>query len=179
MSGSRLRPGSHVRDPYTRRILANVIGKEPLRVLAGTPRRLASMVDGLSARQLRKCPAQGKWSITHLLCHLSDTEVVLAFRLRMAIAESGTPLQSMNEQKWARHLGYETGNVRERLLLFTALRRDTLRLLRGLPDSSWNRYGVHEERGKETVTRIARMYAGHDVNHLRQIRDIRKQLLTR
>ena len=85
----------------------------------------------------------------------------------------------MNEKRWARHLGYETANIRERLLLFTVLRSDTMRLLRSLSGSAWSRYGVHEERGKETVTRIARMYAGHDVNHLRQMETIRKQILDR
>jgi hypothetical protein len=29
---------------------------------------------------------------------------------------------------------------------------------------------MHSERGRETVTRCAEMLAGHDINHMRQIR---------
>jgi hypothetical protein len=28
---------------------------------------------------------------------------------------------------------------------------------------------MHEERGKETVRHLLRLYAGHDLNHLQQI----------
>jgi hypothetical protein len=50
-------------------------------------------------------------------------------------------------------------------------RERTLRLLKGLHRESWNSYGMHSERGKETVTRVVEMLAGHDTNHLKQIRE--------
>ena len=28
---------------------------------------------------------------------------------------------------------------------------------------------MHQERGKETVARVTEMFAGHDLNHLKQI----------
>jgi hypothetical protein len=31
---------------------------------------------------------------------------------------------------------------------------------------------MHSERGQETIEHIARMFAGHDINHLRQIERI-------
>jgi hypothetical protein len=41
----------------------------------------------------------------------------------------------------------------------------------GVPRKSWVRYGIHSERGKDTVARVADMLAGHDLNHLKQIKD--------
>jgi hypothetical protein len=38
----------------------------------------------------------------------------------------------------------------------------------------WNNYGMHSERGKETVTRVTEMMAGHDLNHLMAIRKMLK-----
>jgi len=38
----------------------------------------------------------------------------------------------------------------------------------------WDNYGMHQERGKETITHIVRMHAGHDLNHLGQVEKIRK-----
>jgi hypothetical protein len=36
-------------------------------------------------------------------------------------------------------------------------------------------YGLHSERGQETVTHFTNLVAGHDLNHLHQIEQIVKQ----
>ena len=36
----------------------------------------------------------------------------------------------------------------------------------------WKHYGIHSERGQETIEHIARMFAGHDLNHIAQIEGI-------
>jgi hypothetical protein len=47
-------------------------------------------------------------------------------------------------------------------------------LVKSVPRELWNNYGVHQERGNESVSRIVRMVAGHDLNHLKQIEAILK-----
>src|SRR4029077_3719313 len=44
-----------------------------------------------------------------------------------------------------------------------------LDLVRGLSDEELERYGMHVERGKETIRHLLSLYAGHDLNHLAQI----------
>jgi hypothetical protein len=48
-------------------------------------------------------------------------------------------------------------------------------LLKRLTEEQWDRYGIHTERGRESVRHFVRLYAGHDVNHLKQIEEIVKQ----
>jgi len=36
------------------------------------------------------------------------------------------------------------------------------------PDQ-WKQFGLHSERGEESVERVAEMMGGHDLNHLKQI----------
>ena len=168
---------SGITNAYSRRILSNVIDQDPVRILSATPARLKRLARGLTKEQLRTPAEKGKWSIAQLVNHLSDSEVVLAFRLRMAIAQSGSPLQAMDERKWADGLGYRNADVGRKLALFEVMRRDHVRLLKSLPKSAWNRYGMHQERGKETVLRMAQMFAGHDLNHIRSIRQARSILL--
>jgi hypothetical protein len=170
----RLRSIRGISDPYSRRILSHVLDKDVMTVLARTPRKLAGLIKGLTAKQLRTTPAKGRWNILQLVCHLTDTEIVLGFRLRMAIAQSGRPLQAIDEKKWAAGLDYGSADVAKKLALFSHLRQEHVRLLGSLSSAAWNRYGMHEERGKETITRMAGMYAGHDLNHLAQIRLLRK-----
>jgi hypothetical protein len=47
-------------------------------------------------------------------------------------------------------------------------------LLKSVPRKLWENYGMHSERGKESVSRVVSMVAGHDLNHLRQIESILK-----
>jgi hypothetical protein len=54
------------------------------------------------------------------------------------------------------------------------LREGNLALLRSLDPEQWQHYGMHSERGRETIEHIARMFAGHDLNHLQQIEKILK-----
>jgi len=53
--------------------------------------------------------------------------------------------------------------------MFVVVRRQNLAFLDALPKESWSFYGMHEERGRESIERLARLISGHDVNHLRQI----------
>ncbi len=67
---------------------------------------------------------------------------------------------------------YEKRDPRKSFERFCALRENNLALLKSLTPEQWEHYGMHAERGKETVAHIARMMAGHDINHLSQIERI-------
>ena len=49
------------------------------------------------------------------------------------------------------------------------LRRDNLRLIERATPEDLKRVGVHAERGEESAGYLVRLYAGHDLMHLRQI----------
>jgi hypothetical protein len=55
------------------------------------------------------------------------------------------------------------------------LRENNLKLLKSVPRKSWENYGQHQERGKESVDHLVKMMAGHDVNHIVQIEEIAKK----
>ena len=52
---------------------------------------------------------------------------------------------------------------------FTVLRRVNLRLWRRLSPADLTRVGVHGERGEESLAHLRRLYAAHDLLHLRQL----------
>jgi hypothetical protein len=56
------------------------------------------------------------------------------------------------------------------------LRSANLKLLQSLSAEEWDMFGVHAERGVESLRDIAMYFAGHDINHFRQIESIRRQL---
>jgi uncharacterized damage-inducible protein DinB len=164
---------------YIRRILGYQQGRSPFAVQRATPARLERLLRGLSRAQLRRRPAPGKWSINEIVAHLADTELVGGYRLRMILSKNGTPIQAFDQDVWARIGNYNRVDSRMALEMFRALRAANLRLIRSLGPKQLRYYGMHAERGKESVMRLIRLYAGHDLNHLRQIEAIRRSFRAR
>jgi hypothetical protein len=156
---------------YTERILGYIEGKKPMEILAATPRQLARLVKGVSRQKLSQRPASGKWSVTEILAHLADSELVYGFRIRIILEAGRPPLQGTNQDAWAKFSDYAKHDPALSLEALRINRERIVRLLKSLPRGSWDLYGMHSERGKETVTRVVGMLAGHDINHMMQIRE--------
>ena len=124
---------------------------------------------------MRSCvndPHQAKWSIAEIVAHLADAELVVGYRIRMTLGAPGTPIQAFDQDDWVVALHYEKRDVRDSLAQFRALREANLRLLKTLTPAQWKQYGIHSERGEESIELIVQMMAGHDLNHFGQIERI-------
>jgi uncharacterized damage-inducible protein DinB len=159
---------------YIQRILGHVEGQNPMRVQRETPKKLAKLVKPLSKKQLLRRPAPDKWSVAEILAHLADTELVGGWRMRLILGSNGVPIQPFDQDVWAETLGYAQRDPKVSLETFRVMREANLAMLRSLPSNLWENYGMHQERGKETITHIVRMFAGHDLNHIAQIEQIKK-----
>jgi len=160
---------------YIGRIRGYVAGKDPLRVQAATPGRIRKLVRRLPSRRLKRRPAPGKWSIAEILAHLAEVELVAGYRIRMILGSPGTKIQAFDQDLWAKVGRYRALDAHHSLEMFRILREHNLALLRSLKPRQWKQYGMHQERGKETVARITEMFAGHDLNHLKQIERLAKR----
>jgi uncharacterized damage-inducible protein DinB len=157
---------------YIQRMLGIIEGHEPMQVYKGTAGKLAGLIQGLDEQKLTEPPAPGKWSIAQIMAHLQDAEIVGAWRLRSVLAHNGAVIQSFDQDAWAETFNYAHRDAQVALETFSALRASNVTLLESLPEKLWENYGTHQERGKETVAHILRMYAAHDLNHLRQVEAI-------
>jgi hypothetical protein len=159
---------------YKARILGHLAGADPLLLQAAAADRLASLVGGMSAADLDGRPAREKWCAREIVAHLAEDELVGAYRIRLILSAPGTAIQAFDQDVWARTGRYAARDLGESLELFRVLRHGNLGLLRSLGPDEWGAYGVHAERGIESVRDIAMYYAGHDINHFRQIEAIRR-----
>ena len=160
---------------YIARTLGYVEGKNPLRVQQSTPQKLATLIKGLDKKRQTKPPAPGKWSIAEILAHLADTELVAGWRMRLILGQNGTPIQAFDQDVWASSFNYRRRDPKASLQTFKVLRENNLALLKSVSKNLWENYGMHQERGKESIAQIVRMFAGHDLNHLRQVEQIASQ----
>src|SRR5260370_25363356 len=104
---------SETTQQYTQRILANAQGQDPLKLQSATPKKLARLVKGVPTAKLRKRPAPDKWSVTEILAHLADVEIVVGWRVRAILGAPGTPIQAFDQDAWVEAGHYAKRNPRE------------------------------------------------------------------
>ncbi len=154
---------------YIARILSNSEGQDGLTVLGRTADRLQTLLDSTPVEKWRARPAPGRWSAAEVLAHLADAEVVAGWRVRSILSASGTPLQAFDQDAWAEAFKYAEVDPAESLALFAAARASLLSVLARVDRSRLSHHGMHAERGQETIGHLIQLYAGHDINHLKQI----------
>ncbi len=157
---------------YIQRVTGYVEGKQPLAVQAATPKKIERLIKNVPTARLRKRPAADKWSVCEILAHLADAEIVGGFRMRLILGAPGTPVAAFDQDSWVSSGHYNKRDPRKSVEQFRVVREANLALLKSLTPEQWKHYGMHAERGQETIEHIVRMFAGHDLNHLRQIEEI-------
>lgn len=157
-------------EQYKARILGYLQGKKPMTILTSTPRVIERLVNNVPARTLKIRPESDKWSATEILVHLADSELVFAFRMRLVLGSTGVAIQSFDQDDWAIYSKYRQSEPCKSLRRFKVLREANVELLKTIPNEMWEHYGVHSERGNESIVRMTEMFAGHDLNHLTQLR---------
>jgi DinB superfamily len=163
---------SETPQQYSQRIMKMIEGKDPLKTQSATPKKLASLVKRAAPSKLRKRPAPDKWSVAEILAHLADTEIVVGWRIRSILGAPGTPIQAFDQDAWASAGHYAKRDPRKSIEQFRAVRGANLALYKSLSPEQWKHFGMHAERGEESLERILHMMAGHDLNHTSQIERI-------
>ena len=161
---------------YTAAILGLLGSRNPRDVLESAPQALRDAIAGVTAALLSRSEAPGKWSMRQVVRHFADSELVWGYRLRMVLAQDRPTITGYDQDLWADRLGYAGADVAHALEEFAILRRGNLALLDAATTADLARVGVHSERGEESVAHMIRMYAGHDLLHLRQLARIRSAI---
>ncbi len=139
-------------------------------ILGLTPNAIAENLKVIGAHQVNVPPAPGKWSAAEIVCHLADCEIVFGFRLRQTLAEDGPTIQPFDQDKWAAM--YHGVQASLALETFTVTRKWNLRLIHAALPAAAGRTVIHPERGAMTFQTLVETMAGHDLNHLGQLRHI-------
>jgi hypothetical protein len=149
--------------------------KNHLEAAEKSPKQIAAAVSGLSEKVLRHKPAPDKWCIHEILGHLADVEIVYAYRLRQMLADSKPVIAPMDQNEWARKLGYMDTPPAELVALYGLNRHANLRLLRRMKPGDLERSAFHPETKKDvTVAELVERMSTHGASHLVQIEKLKK-----
>jgi DinB superfamily len=141
-------------------------------ILEQTPIIIEKIVFAATDEQMQWKPAMDRWSISEVLAHLADAEVV-AFRERVrAMMEKDNPVIEGYDQNAACAAGKYVGKGRENLKRFCHERDRSLSLLRYVSSSVLGRKGQHAKIGPITIGQVMNEWAFHDLGHIRQIAEL-------
>jgi hypothetical protein len=141
-------------------------------VLEQTPIIIEKIVLSASDADMGWKPAMDRWSISEVLAHLAEAEVV-AFRDRIrAMIEKNNPPIEGYDQNAAYAAGNYSGQGRENLKKFCHERDRSLSFLRYVSPEVLGRKGQHSKIGPITVGHVLNEWAFHDLGHIRQIAEL-------
>jgi hypothetical protein len=140
------------------------------------PRKLAAAVSGLPDKVLRYKAAPGKWCILEIIGHVADVEIVYAYRIRQMMADKKPVIAPIDQDDWARNLGYLEASPAELVAQYGLNRHHNLRLLRRLKPDDLNKTAWHPELNANVdLEDMVQRLANHDTNHLEQIERLKKE----
>ena len=141
-------------------------------VLQATPRKIRSLVQGLSDEQLRYKPDEETFSMKENILHLRDLEVEgYGKRLRLILAENLPTLDDIDGTRLARQRRYQSANAVQALDEFCRAREGNIAYLRNMTAFQWNRKALF--KGDEiTLLDMIDKWAAHDLEHLKEMEEL-------
>jgi hypothetical protein len=163
------RPASDEHSPYYGGYIDQVPEGDILTLLAEQIERTTALLEGLTDEQALFRPTPTDWSVKEVVCHVSDSERIFAYRaLRIARGDT-TPLPGFDQEPYVAAAEADVRPLADLLAEFGTVRTATLWLFRSLPSSAWLRRGTASE-APVSVRALAYIIAGHENHHVRSLK---------
>lgn len=134
---------------------------------------VAMTMTGAAGAEVDYVAEPGKWSVRQIVCHLADSEMIAAMRLRQILAEDEPALIGFNQDLWAERLDYAKKKPSHAIETFRRIRGENYELLKDLGDEAFGRGGMHPKRGRVTLLDMLTLFTNHAEKHALQIRNVR------
>jgi DinB superfamily len=175
--------------PTMEEYLTRPVGDRVAR-LRSTPDEVARRLDGKDERALARRPDASSWAPKEIVCHLRDVEELFLVRFQTILAVDDPPILTLSAtpealapwgiggevghpldpDRWAEERQYSRSDGIEALRAFRRRRSEVVALLDALSPRQWRRGGIHLARGRMELGDWVASLAGHDDNHLDQLR---------
>jgi hypothetical protein len=134
------------------------------------PAQLHELIAGVDDDELTRAGPEGSWGAVEVLCHLRDWERIYVQRVQRIIDEDDPTFETVDDSLWPIDRDYHAQDPRNVLEDFAEHRSKLVDLLEDLTIAEWAREGHVPRQGRVTIGGYAEHVAGHDQEHLQQIR---------
>lgn len=132
--------------------------------------RLREVVDGLSDEDLNKTYREGSWNVRQLVHHITDSQLNMYQRLKLALTDNNPTVPAFDEEKWA--IQPDTNlPVESSIKMLEGLNERIVELGKHLSEAQLQSTFIHQVNGEVKVaTKIAKL-AWHEEHHLAHIQN--------
>ena len=113
-----------------------------------------------------RIPIKGKWSIRQVVCHLADSEIVYADRMKRVIVEDNPTLFEADPNEFVPALYCSQRPWETELNVIKAVRAHMLPILLACTSEDFQRTGVHSLDGPMTLETLLDRITGHIPHHI-------------
>ncbi|MFC5449328.1 DinB family protein [Paenibacillus aestuarii] len=139
-----------------------------------THRQLSEAIQGLTKEELSWKANPQSWSVTEVLSHLADHNLVVSFRIRDILAGTSAKLPAFNQDAWVSGQRANEGAAADVLEAFGQLLRYNSLLFRRLSSDDYGKSGINAKGDTVTLTDIVNGFIRHVNHHIGQIERIKQ-----
>lgn len=111
-------------------------------------------------------PIEGKWSVREVVCHLADSEIVYADRMKRVLAEDHPRFFEADPNLFGAALFCPRRPLAKELDVVEAIRAHMLPILQSCDADDFQRTGVHSLDGPMTLRTLLERITAHIPHHV-------------
>jgi hypothetical protein len=128
--------------------------------------RLVQSIQDLTQEQLHAQPPDGSWTIHQIITHMLDSDLIGSDRMKRIACMDRPLLVGYDENGFSHLPGRSELNAFTVCDLFQKNRQLSATIFYRLPDSAWERVGIHTETGMVSLEQMLEKYIHHLDHHL-------------
>ena len=150
--------------------------QQAIEIIAETPAKLRSAVEGLSPVQLDTPYREGGWTVRQVIHHVPDSHVNAYVRFKLALTEDDPTIKPYAEDRWAKLEDTRATPIETSLALLETLHSRWDRLWRSLKTEDFARPLVHPDYpDPKNIDWLLCVYSWHGRHHTAHVTNLRQQ----
>jgi len=133
-------------------------------------KKIKELIYSLPEHKLYYRYAENKWSIKEILVHIIDDERIFAYRALRFARSDQTELPGFDEDGFTFYSDANKRSLENIFEEYEAVRNATIAMFNGFPEEAFMRSGVGSGN-KRTVRALCYHIAGHELRHIKMIKD--------
>lgn len=164
------RPAAHESNDYFKLYINQVDGNDFLQTLKSSEASTVAFLQNLESAKWDDRYAEGKWSIKEVLIHMLDTERIFGYRALRISRNDQTPLAGFEQDDYVPFYDVENRSINSIIEEFRSVRQATIEMFKHFNGEMLERMGTASGH-PISVRALGFMIAGHEIHHLRIIRE--------
>jgi uncharacterized damage-inducible protein DinB len=143
---------------------------DAVEALALAPTVIVEAVEKLSPTAWEAHPVPGEWSVADIVGHIRAADAIWSARIYAVLVHDGVSMPDIDERRLQEAMQRGGLPFPDQVRAFTLGRTELCGALRAASGETWTHVVWHSERGPLTLEDACANVAGHEAEHLAQLR---------